>query len=115
MEKWSFGNDNDNLIKLVLDGKKTATTYIYNPNNIPLIGEQSILVFDSGEEACTIETTDYKILKFKDIDENLSNLEGEGSYKVWKNKHIEFFKKHYNNFTEDTEVVFEIFKLIKKH
>lgn len=28
MEKWSFGNDNDDLIKLVLDGKKTATTPI---------------------------------------------------------------------------------------
>ncbi len=113
MKKWSFGIDNDILIKLVLEGKKRATTSNYDKNELPIIGEQSIILFDNGEEACIVETLDYKILKFKDIDESLSNLEGEGSYDSWKENHINFFKKYDSDFNDDTIVVFETFKLKK--
>ena len=113
MEKWSFGIDNDYLISLVLQGKKQATTSNYDKDDLPVIGEQSIIQFDNGEDACIVETLDYKILKFKEIDENLSNLEGEGPYDLWKKNHIEFFKKYNKDFNEDTPVVFETFKLIK--
>lgn len=30
LKSWSFAVDNDRLVKLVLEGKKTATTSIYN-------------------------------------------------------------------------------------
>ncbi len=40
MEKWTFCDDNDNLIKLVLDGKKTATTSNYDKNDLPSIGKK---------------------------------------------------------------------------
>ena len=39
MKNWSFGMDNDNLVNLVLAGKKIATTCLYNEENIPTIGE----------------------------------------------------------------------------
>ena len=113
MNKWSFGIDNNKLIKLVLEGKKQATTSNYDPNELPIIGQQSIIVFDNGEDACIVETTDFKVLKFKDIDSNLSNLEGEGSFESWKENHIKFFKLYDESFNEDTLVVFETFKLIK--
>ena len=113
MEKWSFGIDNDYLISLVLQGKKQATTSNYNENELPVIGKQSIIQYSNGQDACIVETLDYKILKFKEIDENLSNLEGEGTYDLWKKNHIEFFKKYNKDFNEDTLVVFETFKLIK--
>ncbi len=113
MNKWSFGIDNDKLIKLVLEGKKRATTSNYDENELPVIGEQSIIVFDNGKDACIVETQDYKILKFKDIDSSLSDLEGEGDFNSWKENHIKFFKMYDDTFNEDTTVVFETFKLIK--
>ena len=114
MKKWSFGIDNDYLIKLVLDGKKRATTSNYDPNELPIVGEQSIIVYDDGKDACIVETIDYKVLKFKDIDASLSDLEGEGSYKSWRKNHIDFFKKYNDSFNDDTLVVFETFKLVKR-
>lgn len=113
MKRWSFGIDNDYLIDLVLHGKKRATTSNYDENELPIIGEQSIIVFDNDADACIVETIDYKVLRFKDIDETLSNLEGEGSYQSWRENHIKFFKKYNSNFDDDTLVVFEMFKLIK--
>lgn len=113
INKWSFGIDNDKLIELVLAGKKTATTSNYDPNELPKIGEKSIILFDNGKEACMIETVNYKVLKFKDIKEDLSNLEGEGPYQKWRIEHINFFKKYNKDFNDETTVVFEIFKLVK--
>ena len=119
MNKWSFGIDNDKLIKLVLDGKKCATTSNYDPNELPIIGQQSIITFDNGKDACIVETTDFKVLKFKEIDNKLSDLEGEGPFESWRKNHIKFFKKYDDDFNDDTLVVFETFKLIedltKKH
>ena len=55
MEKWSFGIDNDYLIKLVLEGKKRATTSNYDENELPVIGKQTIIVNDNGEDACIVK------------------------------------------------------------
>lgn len=115
MEKWSFCDDNDNLIKLVLDGKKMATTSNYDINDLPFIGERSIILYSNGKPACIVETIDYKILKFSDIDESLSILEGEGNHIQWKLNHERIFKKYDSTFNDDTLVVFETFKLIKKY
>ena len=114
MKKWSFGIDNDILIKLVLEGKKKATTSNYDPNELPVIGEQTIIQYDNGKDACIVETKDFKILKFKEIDHTLSDLEGERDYNSWRENHIKFFKLYDPTFNDDTIVVFETFKLIKK-
>ena len=114
MDKWSFCDDNDNLIKLVLSGKKTATTSDYDPNELPVIGNKSIITYDDGTDACIVETVDYKVLKFKDVDESLSNLEGEGPFDSWRENHIRIFKQYNEDFNDDTLVVFERFKLVKK-
>ena len=114
MDKWSFCDDNDNLIKLVLSGKKTATTSDYDPNELPVVGNKSIITYDDGTDACIVETVDYKVLKFKDVDESLSNLEGEGPFDSWRENHIRIFKQYNEDFNDDTLVVFERFKLVKK-
>lgn len=44
MKRWSF--DDDYLIELVLDGKKRATSSIYNKSNKTLKGEENIITFD---------------------------------------------------------------------
>lgn len=115
MENWSFGMDNDNLVNLVLAGKKIATTCLYNEENIPIIGEESIIHFDNEKDACIVKTKEYHVLKFKDMTEDLAKLEGEGdlSLTYWKNVHTEFFKSFYKEFNDETEIIFEIFEVTR--
>ncbi len=113
MEKWSFGTNNDYLIELVQTKRKTATSYLYNEEDIPKIGEKSIICFDDKKDACIIKTIDYKILRFKDMTEDLAKLEGEGdlSLEYWKDVHYSFFKTIKPNFTEEDKIIFEVFEL----
>lgn len=115
MNNWSFGIDNDKLIGLVLEGKKTATSSLYNFDKIPVIGEESIIHFDNEKDACIVETVDYKIIKYNEITEELAKLEGEGdlSLNYWKQVHLNFLKSVNPNFKEDDKIIFEIFKVTK--
>lgn len=115
MKTWQFGIDNDILIELVLSGKKTATTSIYDENDLPIINEEKILIFNNEKKACITKTIDFKIMKFKDMTEDCARLEGEGdlSLDYWKKVHHDFFKKQNNDFNEDSLIVFEIFKVTK--
>lgn len=114
LKTWHFGTDNDKLVDLVLSGKKTATTSLYDKEDIPLIEEKSILIFDNGERACITKTKKVIITEFKNISEELSILEGEGTYEEWKKTHIKYFKTIDPNFDADTKVIFEIFEVIEK-
>lgn len=116
MEKWKFGIDNNNLIKLVLEGKKVATSYLCSEKDLPKIGEKSIICYDDNSEACIVKTKDCKVIEFKDMTEDLCRLEGEGdlSLEYWKNVHLDFFKSFDNNFNENSKIIFEIFEVVKK-
>lgn len=111
LKTWHFDIDNDKLVDLVLSGKKTATTFLYNENDIQSINEESILVFDNEKKACVIKTREIIITEFKNIGKELSNLEGEGNFEEWKNSHFKYFKSINPNFNEDTKVVFKIFEM----
>lgn len=114
MKKWKFGTNNDYLVDLVLSGKKTATTSLYNENDIPVLNEESELCFSDGNIACITKTCRVVITEFKNITWDLAKLEGENnSFDEWKEEHIEFFKSIDNNFNENTKVVFEIFDVLK--
>lgn len=117
MERWSFGINNDELVSLVLSGKKTATTFLYKDNEIPVIGDKSIICFDNGEKACIVKVIDYKIMKFKEVTEDYAKLEGEGNLTLgyWKKIHYEFFKSIDLSFDEESKIIFEIFEVIKKY
>lgn len=112
LKTWHFGMDNDRLVNLVLAGKKTATTYLYDEND-PLDDEESVLVFDNEKKACVTKMKKVIITEFKNINEQLSNLEGEGSFHEWKETHINFFKSINPDFNENTKVVFEIFEVTR--
>lgn len=45
LKTWNFGIDNDKLVDLVLEGKKNATTSIYN-GKVAKVGTESILIYD---------------------------------------------------------------------
>lgn len=119
MERWKFGTNNDELVNLVLSGKKTATTSLYSgyEYNIPKIGDKSIITYSDGKDVCLIKNVNVLITNFGNITEDLAYLEGEGdrSLEYYRKVHSEFFKKKDKNFNDNTLVVFEIFKVIEKY
>lgn len=121
-ERWKFGTDNDKLVELVLKGEKRATTSLYseylNDNEeLPKVGDRSIILFDDGRDACLIEDVEVIVTEFKNITEDLAFIEGEGdkSLDYYRKEHIRIFKNIDSSFDNDSKVVFEIFKVIKKY
>lgn len=114
LKTWHFGIDNNRLVELVLSGKKIATTSLYDKNDTPKVDEESVLMFDNERKACITKTKKVIITEFKNIDEELSMLEGEGTFEEWRKTHIEYFRSVDSNFNENTKVVFEIFEVIEK-
>ena len=114
MKKWHFGEKNDELVNLVLSGKKTATTSVYEEGAYDNILEESILTFENEKEACITKLIDLKIMKFKDVPWNLAKLEGENdNLEDWRNVHRKFFMQYYPDFNDDVIVAIEIFEVVK--
>ncbi len=118
MERWAFGDKKDELADKVLNGIKTATCYLFH-GEIPVVGEKSIIIDSNSNDVCMIELVEFKKLKFNEMTENTAVLEGEGDLKEWKKIHKTFFSKilevEESEFDENTPIVFEIFKVIKKY
>lgn len=114
LPEWRFGIDNDKLVELVLEGKKTATTSL-DITNISKPGERSILTFENEKKACIIETKKVIITKFKNITSEMAFLEGEDNrtLEYYKRAHTDYFKTINPMFNDETEVAFEIFEVIE--
>ena len=114
MEKWKFGVNNNELIELVLKGKKTATCWLFENDSLDI--EESILLDDYDVKVCKIKTKRFEIIKFKDVLWELAKLEGEfSSLEEWKKFHYEFFEKEKKDFSEEDLIIFEIFEVIEKY
>jgi len=122
-DSWSFGDDPDRLAKLVMEGKKSATAsaydlYAYDGEEIPKVGDYSVVLDSSDEAVCVIMDTDVQIVPFKEVGEEHARLEGEGdlSLEYWRRVHEDFFTKELADarmrFTEDTMIVLERFKVV---
>ena len=115
INRWTFGIDTDKLLKLVLDGKKTATTSLYEIDNISKIGDISILTDSKDNSVCIIKTKEVIVTEFKNITWDLAKLEGENeTLEEWRKVHKDYFSKINSNFNDDTKVIFEIFEVIEK-
>lgn len=126
MEQWHFENNEkaaNELLNLVLQGKKRATSsayIVYELEGLPVpkIGDQSIITYFDGTKGCLIETTDVKIIPYNEMTYDIIKLEGEDeNLESWKYNHEKFFKEdgrlYGYEFSEDMLVVFEIFDVIK--
>ena len=115
LERWTFGINANQLVELVLEGKKTATTYLYEDDEKYKENDISILTDINGNDVCLIQTKKIIITTFKNITWDLAVLEGENnSLDDWRKEHYNFFKKITASFNKDTKVVFEIFEMINK-
>ncbi len=111
LETWSF--DSKYLFDLVRRGKKQATSYLYEEND--LFNEYSVL--KEGNRKLLLKTTKIEIKKFKDVSEKFALKEGEGDSTLdyWRKAHREFFTKELNGgFNEDIKIVCEEFKVVSK-
>lgn len=126
LEKWHFEMTEDacdRLLKLTLLGKKKATSsslpaYRIEGEPIPEKGLMSVVTDWKGHPRCVIRTTDVRVIPFKDIPFDLAKLEGEDeTLESWKQTHEKFFREEGKligyPFSEEMEVVFEIFELVE--
>ncbi|MBP3611027.1 MAG: ASCH domain-containing protein [Lachnospiraceae bacterium] len=102
-EAWAFSNENgigDNLLDLVLRGRKFGTASAYDEyveenalNELPEIGDYSVLLRSNGEAVCVIRNYDVYIRPFESVPPFHAYAEGEGdgSLQTWKDIHTKFF------------------------
>jgi uncharacterized protein YhfF len=123
---WSFGDGPamaDELGGLVLAGIKTATCSLFweyqlDGEEIPRVGEMSIILDGSGNPLCVIETTEVTVKPFRGVDAQFAYDEGEGdrSYGYWRESHTRFFTRACRamscEFSDEMQVVCERFRRI---
>lgn len=115
LDRWTFGIDTDKLVSLVLEGKKTATTSLYETYSLPKVDDISVLTDSNDNNVCIIKTKEVIITEFKNITWDLAKLEGENkSLEEWRKIHKDYFNKIDSTFNDDTKVIFEIFEVVER-
>lgn len=100
---WYFGNSSamaEELVELVLQGKKIATASLQNvnlavPENAPKLNGISVVTTFDGEPRCIVRTTEIKLLPYDEVPADIAFDEGEGdqSLEYWRRVHHEYFTK----------------------
>jgi uncharacterized protein YhfF len=120
---WAFGDspaEADELLRLVLDGTKTATAsalwdYEAEGEGLPEVGSLSILLDGRGHPRALITTTDVEVVPFDEVDDEHAHLEGEGDRTLdhWRAAHERFFRTTSSRgFEPDMPVVLERFQVV---
>ena len=123
---WYFCNDEESakdLAELVKQGIKRGTASLFclyeiEQEALPTDDCYSIITDFHGVAQCIIRTKKITIIPFKEVDDTLAAIEGEGdaSLSYWQNTHRHFFTEelanHKMKFSEELLVVFEEFQLV---
>ena len=127
---YAFGSNDkyaDELANLVEQGKKTATSSVYDmylleEEDLPKVGDYNVILDSQSNAVCVTKTTAVKVVRFKDVSESHAYLEGEGdrSLEYWIAVHAPFFAEEYakylepdKQFTMDSLCVCEEFEVLK--
>jgi uncharacterized protein YhfF len=125
-QAWHFCDnqaDADELVELVLAGKKVATaTLEWDFKNdrepLPMPGDLSIIQNWAGEPKAIIRTTRVDVMPFYQVGGKHAYLEGEGdqSLEYWRKAHEKVFTRRCREldrrFSKDAMVVCERFEMI---
>ena len=121
-ECFAFGDSPemaDELLALVLTGKKTATvSVVLEDEQTPSVGDLSLVLDGRGNPACVIKTVYLDTVKFCDLTWNMVKLEGEDeNFEQWKSGNIRYWtrdaaKRGYT-FTDQTLITFERFEVVE--
>ena len=113
------------LIQLVLEGKKTATCgalweYEAEGETIPKVGDVWVEVDGSENPVCITETVEVTIRNYNEVDADFAHDEGEGDLSLgyWRKAHKNFFSRTLpkigKEFSEEMPLVCERFRVIFK-
>lgn len=122
---WAFGTDGNQLVELVLQGIKTATSSAYifyelEEEPLPKVGQYHIILNDKEEATCVIQITKVSVLSFEQVTKEHAYKEGEGDRTLdyWRKVHQAFFTEELRQvnmqFQEDMKVVCEEFEVVLK-
>jgi uncharacterized protein YhfF len=120
--QFAFGDTStlkDELLALVLAGKKTATCGALQDvkdaqEPMPEVGRRDVVLDGAGQPAAVIETTEVRVRRFDEVDEEFARDEGEGdlSLEYWREAHEAYFARN-GGFEPDMELVCERFRLVE--
>lgn len=113
------------LIQLVLIGKKTATCgslweWEAEGKPLPKTGDIWVELEGSGNPVCITETVEVTIRKYNEVDADFAREEGEGNLSLdyWREAHKNYFsrvlRKIGKEFSEDMPLVCERFRVVFK-
>jgi uncharacterized protein YhfF len=126
VDAWSFGDNPelaDELLKLVLAGKKTGTATLViememKGEKMPKVGDYNVLLNGKGEPAGVIRTTSVVVKPFNEVGEAFAYSEGEDdrTLESWRREHWKYWtrvgRKLGFEMKEDLLVVCENFELV---
>ena len=121
-ETFAFGDSPemaDELLALVLNGKKTATVSVVLAGEpSPSVGDLSLVLDGRGNPACVIKTVYTEIVKFSELTWDMVKLEGEDdSFEQWREGNRRYWARDAANrgytFTDETPITFECFEVIE--
>jgi uncharacterized protein YhfF len=118
LEGFAFGDTPelaDELLELVLIGKKTATCWAASGGDKGVVLGKRWIVKDSlGRPAAIIETVELDRRRFPEVDSAFAHDEGEGdrSLSDWRRAHTAYFTRR-GEFSLDMELYCERFRLIE--
>ncbi|MGN0770305.1 MAG: ASCH domain-containing protein [Christensenellales bacterium] len=100
-DPWQYGGgDPDELLRLTLDGVKTATASVYDMyaidnSPLPQNGCYSVILDSEDNARCVIRTVSVTVCPFNQVTDRQAYLEGEGdrSLAYWRAAHQECFTR----------------------
>jgi uncharacterized protein YhfF len=116
LPRFSFGDSPalaDDLLALVLSGRKTATCTTPDDPNLSRPGERWIVLDGRGEPSCVIETIQIEMRRYNEVEAAFAYDEGEGdrTLEYWRDAHRQYFGRQ-GKFREDMMLVCERFRLL---
>lgn len=125
-DAWGFGDNPrlmDELLDLVLKGKKMATTTLVKEIELegspePKVGEYNIILDGSGKPRAIIRTLSVRRVRFCEVDEEHAYWEGEDDQTLesYRREHIKYYRRRGESlgfaFSENMEVILERFEAV---
>ncbi|PSH67156.1 MULTISPECIES: ASCH domain-containing protein [Phyllobacterium] len=109
----------DELLALVLAGKKTATCsalrdYASDSAGKPVVGRRDVVLDGAGKPAAVIETVEVSYRRFDEVDPAFARDEGEGdgTLEQWRHGHESYFRRN-GGFSPDMDLLCERFRLVE--
>ena len=105
----------DELLELVLIGKKTATCWAASEGNKGVAAGQRWIAKDGqGRPSAILETIELMRRRFGEVDTAFAHDEGEGDRSLadWRQAHTHYFTRR-GEFSPDMELYCERFRLVE--